>query len=271
MINQKGLTQVVIILSVAVFAIIFSYFFLTSPHKVGGQPIQPFKEGELLLSEKITYLFKSVQIGDRVIFFPTTRKIDHLGIIVGIEEKGDIKTYKIVSGKKGTIWSVSPEKITGRIYYPFVSKEEIDSIISSLSSEKSAYVGDIDSTGVRGVTWKTYTNTTYNYSVEYPTDWTVDENFAPKTTTFVGGEFRHELDDKPPLVSISVFESTKFNKEEYINDMVFEHRIIERNNYTYVFLANTYGIGLAPSEETVKQAKNILEKIHSTFKFLDQK
>lgn len=159
--NQGGLASILIVLLIAVLFVVFSFFFLTSPHKVAGDPIAPFKNGEYLLSEKITYLFREPQVGDRVIFFPTTQGINYLGIITKVNEDQDVRTYNLVSGAKGTTWTISPEKINSRIYYPFVSEEEIADVLSSETPN-----------------WKTYTNSDWQVSFSYPTAWDIELSAA---------------------------------------------------------------------------------------------
>ena len=90
--------------------------------------------------------------------------------------------------------------------------------------------------------WKTYSNIKYGYSLKYPSDWTITDGQTDENVTFAGkGEGRGE-GYKPPLVSVSIFDTIKFKKEEAIQNG-FDYKIIEKNDKTFLFLASTYLIG----------------------------
>lgn len=125
-VKQKGVIGTIIIIFLALILIlVLSLMFIAKPYKVSGDKVTPpFKLGQYVLSEKITYLFKKPQLGDRVIFLPQNRDIDFVGLITAIQNQGDITTYTIVSGGNGRPWTISADKISSKIYYPFLSPQE---------------------------------------------------------------------------------------------------------------------------------------------------
>lgn len=71
-------------ISLAIF--LFVYIFLIQPHRVKGESMFPsFEDGELLLTEKITYRFSDVKRGDIVVFeAPVGRKVDFIKRIIAL-------------------------------------------------------------------------------------------------------------------------------------------------------------------------------------------
>lgn len=89
-------------ISLAIF--LFIYVFLVQPHRVKGESMSPtFEDGELLLTEKLSYRFNEVKRGDVVVFeAPIGRKVDFIKRIIGLP--GDDLTVKdgtvTVNGQK---------------------------------------------------------------------------------------------------------------------------------------------------------------------------
>lgn len=75
----------------------FVYIFLVQPHRIKGDSMAPnFADGELLLTEKISYRLYPPQRGDVVVFrAPGTRKVDFIKRIVGLPND----TIKIEDGQ----------------------------------------------------------------------------------------------------------------------------------------------------------------------------
>lgn len=164
--KQKGLAPILIILVIAIFFIVFSFFFLATPHKVSGKPIAPFKNGELVLSEKVTYLFKKPEVGDRIVFFPTTQGIDFVGVVTSISDDKDVKIYTVLSGGSRP-WSITQDKIVSKVYFPFISKKEILANLPSPSpspSPKSTPAPSSDETA----NWKIYNSMNFGYQIKHP-------------------------------------------------------------------------------------------------------
>lgn len=63
----------------------FVYIFLVQPHRVKGESMVPnFEDGELLLTEKVTYRLYKPQRGDVVVFQAPERKVDFIKRIIGL-------------------------------------------------------------------------------------------------------------------------------------------------------------------------------------------
>lgn len=115
--------------------------------------------------------------------------------------------------------------------------------------------------------WQIYNNIKYNYTVKYPRDWEIVDVHTNEKVTFSG---KGIVGDKPPLVSIRVFETAKFSKDDIPSYSPYDYKILEKDGYTYFFVASTYQIGSNASPETEEEAKDVLNKVYSTFKFTDQ-
>ena len=86
-----------IILSFAIFVVI--YVFVAQPHKVKGDSMLPnFHTGEYLLTDKISYRFRSPQRGEVVIFrYPLAPQYDYIKRIIGLPgEEVEVKDGVVV-------------------------------------------------------------------------------------------------------------------------------------------------------------------------------
>ena len=72
------------LISLAIF--LFVYIFLVQPHRVKGESMSPnFEDGELLLTEKVSYRFGSPKRGDVIVFeAPVGNKVDFIKRIIGV-------------------------------------------------------------------------------------------------------------------------------------------------------------------------------------------
>ena len=72
------------LVSLAIF--LFVYVFLVQPHRVkGGSMLPNFSDGELLLTEKVSYYFTKPARGDVIVFeAPNAHKVDFIKRIVGL-------------------------------------------------------------------------------------------------------------------------------------------------------------------------------------------
>ena len=72
------------LVSLAIF--LFVYVFLVQPHRVkGGSMLPNFSDGELLLTEKVSYYFSKPARGDVIVFeAPNAHKVDFIKRIVGL-------------------------------------------------------------------------------------------------------------------------------------------------------------------------------------------
>ncbi|HSX19400.1 MAG TPA: signal peptidase I [Candidatus Saccharimonadales bacterium] len=78
----KEITQTALI-SLAIF--FFVYTFLVQPHRVKGDSMFPnFKDGELLLTEKVTYRIYKPQRGDVIVFQAPHASVDYIKRVIGL-------------------------------------------------------------------------------------------------------------------------------------------------------------------------------------------
>ncbi|MBX4205938.1 signal peptidase I [Candidatus Microgenomates bacterium] len=88
------------ILQVVVFAVaifLFVYLLVLQPHKIKGQSMDPnFKDGEFLLTDKVTYRFREPKRGDVIVFkAPPDDHDEYIKRIIGLP--GD--TVMVQGGK----------------------------------------------------------------------------------------------------------------------------------------------------------------------------
>lgn len=90
------------LISLAIF--LFVYIFLVQPHRVKGESmVASFEDGELLLTEKISYRFGDPQRGDVIVFeAPVGRRVDFIKRIIGLPgETVEVRGSSIfINGKK---------------------------------------------------------------------------------------------------------------------------------------------------------------------------
>ena len=89
------------LISLAIF--FFVYIFLVQPHRVKGDSMMPnFLDGELLLTEKVSYRVTKPERGDVIVFRAPDRNVDFIKRVVGVPqdlikiEDGNV----IVNGEK---------------------------------------------------------------------------------------------------------------------------------------------------------------------------
>ncbi|MBI4067470.1 signal peptidase I [Candidatus Gottesmanbacteria bacterium] len=73
-----------IVVALSIFVVV--YLFLFQPHEVKGGSMEPnFHDGEYILTDKISYRFKSPERGEVIIFkSPTNPDIDYIKRIIGL-------------------------------------------------------------------------------------------------------------------------------------------------------------------------------------------
>ena len=111
------------IVSFLISTALLYYFFLQPMQVVGLNPVEPFKNGQQIFSERASYLLIEPKVGEAVVFRTSANNMSNFGIITKIDTQSNIKTYQIVSTKtQQTPWEVSRDEIIARIYYPVVIK-----------------------------------------------------------------------------------------------------------------------------------------------------
>ena len=86
-----------IVVAAAIFVVV--YLFLLQPHQVRGASMEPnFRDGEYILTDKISYRFNEPKRGDVIIFkAPTNPDVDFIKRIVALPgEKVEIKNNTII-------------------------------------------------------------------------------------------------------------------------------------------------------------------------------
>ena len=86
-----------VVVAAAIFVVV--YLFLLQPHQVKGASMEPnFRDGEYILTDKVTYRFGEPKRGDVVIFkAPTNPDVDFIKRIIALPgEKLEIKNSRII-------------------------------------------------------------------------------------------------------------------------------------------------------------------------------
>ncbi|MFH0937443.1 MAG: S26 family signal peptidase [Candidatus Daviesbacteria bacterium] len=282
--KQKGFAGVILLIFIALILLFgLGYFFVAKPYKVAGSEVVfPFKPGEQLLSEKITYLFQKPQVGDRVIFLPQDNFPDYVGIITKIENENNVTSYTIISTGKGQPWIISADKIRGKIYFPFLNQEELVKIALFLAPTLTPTPAqNSDET----VNWKTYKNIELKYEFKYPSNWEeaqYDDGVNPKLASGI----KHQNDGELWIVIMGYLTEEELSRMGASACAVLkdENRCESRQlneditamidwglkewNYAFVSIRDPKGGEVTFTlKPVIPETKNILNQILSTFKF----
>lgn len=158
------------ILEVIVFAVgifFFIYLLIMRPHKISGQSMMPnFKDGEFLLTEKVTYYLRSPERGDVVVFMPPVSDTDEfIKRVIGLPgERIVIKESRVYINDKLLPESYIPDSIfTGG--GPFLAENTEFTVPPGLyfvmgdnrqNSSDSRYWGPITKKAMTGRAWISY-------------------------------------------------------------------------------------------------------------------
>lgn len=121
--------------------------------------------------------------------------------------------------------------------------------------------------------WQEYSNTKYNYSVKYPTGWTIvqEQKTDLDNTMFSSSGSANVLNDKPALISIYVVATKSLNLDQWLqNHPNSASATTSAGANTAIFIAGTYLEGTPESTENIQLGKNVLNRMASTFRILDQ-
>lgn len=154
----------------------FVYIILVQPHRVKGDSMMPnFVDGELLLTEKVSYHLYKPKRGDVIVFkAPTPQKVDYIKRIIGLPHDN-------VKIENGTIFVNSI-----KIEEPYET-QATDGSINVLLGDKQYFVlgdnrqassdsrsfGAIDRKAIKGRAWLVY--------------WPIFTNPKYKGTRFISG------------------------------------------------------------------------------------
>lgn len=132
---------------------LFVYIFLVQPHRVQGISMQPnFENGELLLTEKISYRVSKPKRGEVVVFeAPIGRKADFIKRIIGLP--GDtmkIENGEVVVNEIKLVENYINTKTEGKIETTLASDEYFVLGDNRSSSSDSRTFGSIKKESIKG-------------------------------------------------------------------------------------------------------------------------
>ena len=110
--------KVIAIIIIVVTIVVCLFIYAAQPVEVAGfHPIPPYHDRELVLTEKLSYIFRTPRVGDVVVYHGDNPL--NLGRIIGIENNNGMDEYLIQQGNVsiGNV-TVTKDKIIGRVYYP---------------------------------------------------------------------------------------------------------------------------------------------------------
>lgn len=192
-IMQKGFSGILLVIIGAIAILVFCYVFIITPYKVFGSDVKPpFKLHQTVLAEKLTYLFKNPEVGERVVFNPQTSDGVFVGTVKEINTKGNVASYKILAAAytQGNLWEISKEKIKGRVYYPFLSKKEVIALLPTFTPASTTAPAPTKGnkewdTSATSSDLQLYKNLKYGFSINYPNYLVIDSASSSKIASFL--------------------------------------------------------------------------------------
>lgn len=146
-----------ILVSLLIF--LFVYVFLVQPHRVKGDSMRPnFVDGELLLTEKVTYRIYKPQRGDVVVFrAPTARKVDFIKRIVALPgERVEVEDGRVYINDERLNESYETQETGGDISITLSENQYFVLGDNRGSSSDSRSFGPIFKSSIRGRAWLVY-------------------------------------------------------------------------------------------------------------------
>jgi len=145
------------LISLAIF--LFVYIFLVQPHRVkGGSMLPNFTDGELLLTEKISYYFSKPQRGDVLVFEASNgQKVDFIKRIIGLPgESVTIKGGSVLINNQELKEDYITSSTSGSSSVTLKSDEYFVLGDNRNSSSDSRAFGPIKRSSFRGRSWLVY-------------------------------------------------------------------------------------------------------------------
>ncbi len=152
----KEIAQTVAI-SLAIF--FFVYIFLVQPHRVKGESMVPnFADGELLLTEKVTYRLYKPARGDVIVFkAPGPRNVDFIKRIIGLPgENVKIEDNAIYINSQKLQEPYETQQTQGNVNVTLGDNQYFVLGDNRQSSSDSRVFGSIDRNSMRGRAWLVY-------------------------------------------------------------------------------------------------------------------
>lgn len=152
----KEVTQTALI-SLLIFLLV--YVFLIQPHRVKGESMVPnFTDGELLLTEKVSYRFSKPKRGDVIVFrAPTPQKVDFIKRIIGLpKETVEIVDGTILINGQKLDEPYETQKTEGNIKVMVPDEQYFVLGDNRRASSDSRVFGPIEKKSLKGRSWLVY-------------------------------------------------------------------------------------------------------------------
>lgn len=145
------------LISLAIF--FFVYILIVQPHRVKGESMVPnFADGELLLTEKVTYRFQEVRRGDVVVFeAPASRKVDFIKRIIGLPgDSVEIRNGSVSINDGKLIEPYETQSTDGNLKITVGENQYFVLGDNRMASSDSRSFGPIDKGTIKGRAWLVY-------------------------------------------------------------------------------------------------------------------
>ena len=145
------------LISLGIF--LFIYTFVVSPHRVKGDSMLPnFYDGELLLTEKISYRFSDPVRGDVIVFkAPGSRNVDYIKRVIGLPgENIQINDGEVFVNGKKLYEPYETQKTRGNVEITLSEGQYFVLGDNRGSSSDSRSFGPINKSSIAGRTWVVY-------------------------------------------------------------------------------------------------------------------
>lgn len=136
----------------------FVYIFLIQPHRVKGESMVPnFADGELLLTEKVSYRFGQPKRGDVIVFQAPGREVDFIKRVIGLPgETVQISDGNIFINSQKITEDYINVRTDGEINRTLAKDEYFVMGDNRGASLDSRAIGPIKRDTIRGKTWLVY-------------------------------------------------------------------------------------------------------------------
>ena len=137
----------------------FVYILIVQPHRVKGESMVPnFADGELLLTEKVTYRFQEVRRGDVIVFeAPTARKVDFIKRIIGLPgDSVEIQNGQVLVNNQRFLEPYETQSTDGSIKITLSQNQYFVLGDNRAASSDSRSFGPIDKGAIKGRAWLVY-------------------------------------------------------------------------------------------------------------------
>lgn len=108
--------KIIILIITSVVLVGLILYFVAAPHKISGQPDLPFHNGQIIWSNRLTYLIRAPKLGERIIFYPTNSNVSYLGLIVQVSDGESKEFYSVQTSSNKEPVPVLRNQIISKIY-----------------------------------------------------------------------------------------------------------------------------------------------------------